>query len=213
MNPRIRHVIFDLDGTLIDSSDGVVEAVNYSLRKVGAKERDPDEIKGFIGFPLTHMYPHFTSESIDTLYAYFREKADTSVPDATVALPGADRTIRELHSRGYRMAIATTKVRQNLDDALSKLNWTGLFEASVGGDEVKEVKPAPEAFTSALRLLNASSEDSIAVGDTVNDIAAAQAVPMSVVAVQCPYGNFHTVRALNPDYTIATIADILTILD
>ncbi len=212
MNPTIRHVIFDLDGTLIDSSDGVVEAVNYSLKKVGATERHPSEIKPFIGFPLSEMYPHFSSAPITELYTYFREKADTSVPEATVALPGAEETVRALYKKGMRMAIATTKVRRNVDDALLRLNWTELFHATVGGDEVAQVKPAPDAFLMALDLLGASPADSIAVGDTVNDIAAAKAVPMRVVAVRCPYSATDGAQALNPDYSIDSISELLNIL-
>ena len=105
MIKRIRHVVFDFDGTLADSSDGVVEAVNYSLRKVGSLERRADEIKPFIGFPLTHMYPHFTEAPIAELYTYFREKADISVPEATKALPGADETIRALHRQGVESGL------------------------------------------------------------------------------------------------------------
>jgi pyrophosphatase PpaX len=212
VNYKIRHVVFDFDGTLIDSSDGVVEAVNYSLRKVGSPERGPEEIKPFIGFPLTKMYPHFSDAPVAELYAYFREMADTSVPNATVALPGADETIRTLHQRGIRIAIATTKVRRNIDEALNKLQWASLFHATVGGDEVAQVKPAPDAFLAALDLLGASPDNSIAVGDTINDIAAAQAVPMPVVAVKCPYSDDNGVAALNPDYSIATIGELLKIV-
>ena len=212
MNKAIRHVIFDFDGTLADSSDGVVDAVNYSLRKVGSPERRPEEIKPFIGFPLTHMYPHFTDAPIAELYAFFRERADISVPEATMALPGADETIRALHSRGLKLAIATTKVRRNLDDALSRLKWVELFHATVGGDEVAQVKPAPDAFITALDLLRATTENSIAVGDTVNDIAAAQAVPMPVVAVKCPYSENNGVADLKPDYSISSINELLNIV-
>jgi 2-phosphoglycolate phosphatase len=212
VNLKIRHILFDLDGTLIDSSRGVVEAVNYSLKKIGAPQRRPEEIKRFIGYPLSEMYPHFSDAPVAELYAYFREKADTSVPDATVALPGADQTVRALRRQGRRLAIATTKVRRNVDEVLVKLNWQGLFDATVSGDEVARVKPAPDAFLIALERLGGSPVDSIAVGDTINDIAAAKAVPMPVIAVKCPYGETDGVQALNPDYSITTISELLNIL-
>ncbi|NOY89065.1 MAG: HAD hydrolase-like protein, partial [FCB group bacterium] len=70
----IKYLIFDLDGTLIDSSEGVVEAVNYSLRQVDEKERPSDEIKAFIGYPLKTMYTHFTQVPFEKLYPYFQER-------------------------------------------------------------------------------------------------------------------------------------------
>ena len=208
----IKHLIFDLDGTLIDSSDGVVEAVNYSLRMTGQPEQPPERIRTFIGYPLEVMYPEFTDAPLDDLYHHFQVRAGETMVSTTVALPGVDATLTSLKDSGYRMAVATTKIRRHVDGILSLFGWSSLFEATVGADDVEHVKPAPDAFVLALRRMGASPSDSIVIGDTINDIAAAQGVPMRVVAVTSPYGKSDEMLALNPDHHLASVAELPDLL-
>lgn len=204
----LRHLIFDLDGTLIDSSEGVVDAVNYSLRQTGQPEQPPERIRAFIGFPLDVMYPEFTDAPIGELYHHFQIRAGETVVDSTVALPGVEDALAALSSAGYRMAVATTKIKRHVDGIMEIMGWRSLFEATVGGDDVQHVKPAPDAFILAMSRLGAIPSDSIAIGDTINDIAAAQAVPMRVVAVTSPYGSSEEMLALKPDHHLGSVAEL-----
>ncbi len=203
---RLPHLIFDLDGTLIDSSAGVADAVNYSLRMCGHAERDPLEIAKHIGYPLRQMYADFGVGPFETLYRHFQDRAVTSVIDAAQPLDHADSVVSELVLEGYEMAIATTKVRRHVDQIVAKLGWTAHFSALIGGDEVSHPKPDPEAFVLALRRLCAKPFDSIVVGDTINDVLAARALSIPVVAIISPYGGEETLRASRPDYVIDSIA-------
>ncbi len=201
-------VILDLDGTLIDSSPGVVEAVNYSLCQMGEPPQPPDAIKAFIGFPLSQMYSNFTAAPVAELYRHFRVKAEKAVVASTTALPGAEETLRRLKEDGYRLAIATTKVRCNVDGILGKLGWRDYFDTTVTGDEVPRVKPDPAAFRLALRQMSMKAFEALAVGDTINDVLAAQAVPMRVIALASPYGGREKVLAAAPDSFIESIAEL-----
>ena len=209
----IKNLIFDLDGTLIDSSHGVVEAVNYSLRQMGQPEQKPEVIKTFIGYPLEKMYPHFTDAPLKELYAHFRVKAAETVVASTEILPGVARTLHRLDSRGYRMAIATTKIRANVNGILEKLGWQKLFRATTAGDEVNRVKPDPSILRLTLKRLKAEPSETIVVGDTINDILAARAVPMKVVAVASPFGGQEKVIAASPDFFIESITELLDLLE
>jgi len=209
---NIRFLVLDLDGTLIDSSDGVVESVNYSLRMMGQPEQPPEKIKPYIGFPLQQMYPAFTNAPIEELYRHFRVKADEVVVASSVMLEGVRDTLFLLKNNGYKMAIATTKVRRNIDGTLDKFHWHDIFTATVGGDEVAEVKPHPDAFLQALEKMGGTPENALAVGDTINDVLAAQAVPMKIVAVNSPYGGLEETQALKPDYTIGSLKELPALL-
>jgi pyrophosphatase PpaX len=209
----IRHLIFDLDGTLIDSSEGVVDAVNYSLRMTGQPEQPPERIKPFIGFPLEVMYPEFTDVPMDELWPHFRSRAREVIVSSTVALPGVGDALTNLKESGYRMAVATTKIRRHVGGILDLFGWGSFFDAYVGADDVEHVKPAPDAFVLAMIRIGATPANSIAIGDTVNDIAAAQAVPMRVVAVDCPYDSSDEVLALGPDHHLGSVADLPTLLN
>jgi HAD superfamily hydrolase (TIGR01509 family) len=195
-----RFVIFDLDGTLIDSSEGVVEAVNYSLRQMGEPEQSPEVIKPYIGYPLAKMYPEFTDAPYEQLYAHFSVKAAQTVVASTRPLPHADEVLNRLCSDGRTLAVASTKIKRHVDGILGKLGWREFFSAAVGGDEAPQFKPDPAVFRIALERMKASPGEAMVVGDTINDVQAARAVPIAVTAVASPYGRRGELEASRPDY-------------
>ncbi len=201
----VRHIIFDLDGTLIDSSQGIVEAVNYSLRCMGEKERPSNEITPYIGYPLKQMYTDFTDASYPELYCHFQKHATTSVVDATVALNGVDAALRELHAKGYQLGIATNKIAFHISAIVDKLGWRELFAASVGGDEVTHQKPHPEMIHLTMNRMNASSDSTLMVGDTDNDIQAARKAGIRSVTVPSPYAHARP----EADFHIDHLSDLL----
>ena len=209
---HINTIIFDLDGTLIDSSDGVVEAVNYSLEQMGEPLQTAETIKPFIGFPLSVMYPYFTKKPIKELYHHFQVKATDTVVASTIILPLVEEVLDQLKESGYTMTIASTKIRKHITGVIDKFGWERYFVDYSGGDEVKHVKPAPDIFALMLEKIQADKSKSIVVGDTINDIHAAQAIPIPVVAVHSPYGNKDEVIESKPDYCIDTIDQLPSLL-
>jgi len=207
-----RFVIFDLDGTLIDSSEGVVEAVNYSLQQVGEPPQPPEAIKAYIGYPLAKMYPNFTDAPYEQLYAHFSVKAAQTIVPSTRALPHADDVLKKLHADGLTLAVATTKIKKHVDGILAKLGWREYFRAAVGGDEAPRFKPDPGIFRLALGRMKAEPSGTMVVGDTVNDVHAARAVPMTVTAIASPYGHRDEIMASRPDYFIEDIRQLPEIL-
>lgn len=208
----IKNIIFDLDGTLIDSSDGVVDAVNYSLVQMGEPSQPAERIKPFIGFPLSQMYLEFTDRPVKELYRHFQKRAAETIVPATSILNGVDDLLPKLQKNGFIMAIATTKIRSHVDGIIKKFGWGDYFQAIVGGDEVKKVKPDPGAFCLALERLGARAENSLVVGDTVVDVMAAKAVPMKVAVVPCPYGGHKNVIDARPDFVLDSIMHLTELL-
>ena len=208
-----RFLVFDLDGTLIDSSAGVIEAVNYSLRMTRHPEREGAEISRWIGFPLEKMYANFGAGPFNELYHHFQRRASESVVKSSQPLEGAEATLRLLHERGWRMAIATTKVHRHVEAIIEKFGWHDMFPVMVGGDDVSRVKPDPEAFRLAMSRLGAKPENTLVIGDTTNDVLAAQAIPVPVVAVVSPYGGHESLLASRPDYVIDTISELPFLLN
>lgn len=205
-------VIFDLDGTLIDSSDGVVDAVNYSLRQLGQPEQPPERIKPYIGYPLSSMYPEFTTAPYEELYRQFQTRAAETIVASTSVLDGVENTLRLLRGAGVAMAIASTKVGRHVQGIVEKFGWQDMFSALVGGDDVAHVKPQPDAFISAVEMMQADPGRTVVVGDTENDILAAHAAGLPAVAVTPPYGGEARLRAAAPEFFIERIADIAPIV-
>jgi phosphoglycolate phosphatase-like HAD superfamily hydrolase len=208
----IENLIFDLDGTLIDSSEGVIDAVNYSLRQANQPEQSAESIRPFIGYPLEDMYEAFTNIPVAELIPHFRVRAVETMVKSTVVLVGVSEALAALKENGYRLAIATTKIRRHVDGIVSKFGWDSTFPVRVGADEVERVKPAPDAFRLAIERLGASAENSLVVGDTINDILAAQAVPVKVAAVDSPYGGREKLQAAGPDHFLGSVSELPDLL-
>lgn len=209
----IKNLIFDLDGTLIDSSAGVIEATNYGLRSIGEPERGGAEIRRYIGYPLEEMFNAFSSGSYKEFWKYFQEKARVTVAAASVPINGADKVVRELSKRGYNMAVGTTKIRIHIEKILRKHDWQDIFQYYAGADDVSKVKPNPEVFVKLLNEMSVKPENTLVIGDTVNDVYAAKAASLSVIAVRSPYdGRDGELEASRPDKILDHLTDLLQIL-
>lgn len=203
----VRNIIFDLDGTLIDSSPGVIEATNYALTRLGQKTRSAAEIIPFIGHPLEEMFAAFCAAPIAVLSAAFQERAVTAVVGSARALPGVIALLPRFHAAGYRLAIATTKYAVHTEGIVKKLGWTAYFSALASGDEVAHVKPAPDIIELALRRLGAKRTETVVVGDTVNDIMAARSAGVMVIAIKSPFGN-GDLAASGPNMVLENFAEL-----
>ncbi len=208
---NIKNIIFDFDGVLIDSSQAVVEATNYALEKLGDPARQPGEIRRFIGYPLEEMFYAFSQNSYEKFWEFFREKAREVVADGTCALDDADEILHKLSERGYNLGLGTTKISQHIKLILEKFDWTNLLKITVGADQVSKVKPDPEVFNKVRKLMNGELNNTVVVGDTINDIYAARAASLPVIGVKSPFGGDDKMVESNPDFIITHLKELLVI--
>ena len=201
-------IILDLDGTLIDSANGIVEAFNYAMTQNGLPNQPAEEIIKHIGYPLEHMFGQYTSTNANSLKNDFREKAVRTVVQTSIPLEGAHETVMSLFESGYKLGIATTKIRIHIDGILNKFGWDNYFSGVIGGDEVANVKPDPEQFSSLMSLMKADPGNTVIVGDTINDIMPAKKLSVSSIAVKSPYGDSKEVMSLNPEFFIEEISHL-----
>jgi len=208
----IQSIIFDLDGTLIDSSAGVIEATNYALKQIGEPPRQPKEITAFIGFPLETMFKAFSRKSYKEFWTHFQEKGKGVIAASAKPIGNSGRILRELKERGYAIGIGTTKMRVHVEQIIRNLGWEPYVDTYVGADDVAEVKPAPDAFLETLKRLGGKTESSIVIGDTINDIIAAKRAGLRVIAVKSIFGNDGELQEGNPDFIVDSLDEILAML-
>ena len=206
-------VLFDLDGTLIDSSEGVVRSFNYVFQRIGVPLPDPAAIKATIGYPLRESFRQFTDHDFDECYRLFQEKANEVLVPSAFLLPGVEDTLHHLFDRGYRLGVATTKNRGHLVGILERLNVARYFQEVSGGDEVKRVKPDPEILRLTLRKLNRTPETSVYVGDTVLDVRAARGAGMTAISVLGGTSLREEIEDEAPDLIIDGIAGLIPLFD
>jgi len=209
---NIRHLLFDFDGTLIDSSRGVIIATNYALKALGEPPRTDEEIKRFIGYPLEEMFHSFSNKPYREFWRHFQEIGLGAIAASAEPVGEADRVLDVLFKRGYVIGIGTTKMRVHVNKILEKLHWNHMVYAFVGADDVAKVKPAPEAYQKLLQMLGGKIDDSVVIGDTVNDIQAARAGGLPAIGVSSPFGRENDLQAARPDLFLHRLEELLEIL-
>ena len=149
MRASTETVVFDFDYTLADSSRAVVECVNVAFTAMGLAVPSEDEIRRTIGLSLPETLGRLAGEPhrhrAEEFRAFFRARSDEVMVQWTVMLPGVPDAVRELKRRGHRLGIVSTKFRMRIEATLEREGLRDPFDMIVGGEDVKEFKPHPEA--------------------------------------------------------------------
>ena len=203
-------LIFDLDGTLVDSNRDLIPALNHAIADEGIAPVSLDEVGHVVGqgarqmiekaFVLRdHPVPH---ERVDALHEAFLAHYEAHIADETRPYPGLLTALEELREEGWRCVVCTNKAERLAVKLLDQLSLSPLFEGVTGGDTFDVRKPDPRHLLQTLARFGGERDRSIMVGDSVNDIAAAQAVPMPVIAVDFGYTD-RPVETFSPDRIIS----------
>jgi phosphoglycolate phosphatase len=184
---NVRAVVFDLDGTLLDTLVDLTEAVNYALRKQQMPERTMDEVRRFVGNGVEKLMIRAIAggkgnPKFDETFALFKEYYGIHCKDHTGPYPGILFLMEELKQQGIRMAIVSNK----LDSAVKELDreyFSGYTDAAIGEMEGVARKPAPDTVEKALAELGITRDEAIYVGDSDVDIETAKNAGLPCVSV------------------------------
>jgi phosphoglycolate phosphatase len=215
-------IIFDLDGTLVDSAPDIHRALNLCLVSLGLAESSLIEVKGWIGNgskklverALIAKYRDFVdAETNETFFniahSNFIDFYEQNVAAKTTIYPGVEKTLQELVTNEVPMALVTNKPFDITQQLLSALNWSHYFSQVVGGDSFHVKKPDPYPLQQVCIKHSVNPSDCLMVGDSVNDIAAARRAGMPVLAVSYGYNHGQPVILENPDYLVADLTELL----
>ncbi|MBD3233277.1 MAG: HAD-IA family hydrolase [candidate division Zixibacteria bacterium] len=210
MSHNTKLVMFDLDGTLVDSSEDVVVCFNFALEEEGLSPADPMAIKSTIGYSLKGAFSEYGDPN--RLYDHFIKKARKTMGNNTILLPGAFEALSQIHDMGLKIAIATTKIRPHALRILKKLGIDRFIGELSCADDVKEVKPDPEALTRLLDIYGVDSRQAIMVGDTINDVIAARNAGMRVAALTNGFDPVDKIKGENPDWILDDIRKVVDLI-
>lgn len=193
-----RTLVFDLDGTLLNTLDDLAASTNYALRECGYAERSIDEVRQFVGNGVRRLIeksvPEGTStENIDKALQMFKEHYIEHCQEKTDLYPGIAEMLKELHSQGMRIAIVSNKLQAGVDELYSHY-FKDYVEVAIGETEDVKRKPAPDMVNKALERLGASPEDAIYIGDSEVDVLTAKNASLPCISVLWGFRNRSTLQ-------------------
>ena len=209
----IRGLIFDFDGTLIDSYDAITESLNRVRASFSLPDYEPAAVKTMVGHGLEHLIEKAIGpDRIEEGVKLFRQSYSTLCEKKTTILPQVKETLEELDRRGYRMAIATNKPSYFARDILKALEMEHLFSEVLGPNDVERPKPDPEMLEIIMMRIGLAPDEVAYVGDMLLDIEVGRRAGVAVYAI--PTGSASREALLNgrPDRLLHRFSELLAIL-
>jgi pyrophosphatase PpaX len=206
---RYETVLFDLDGTLIDSGDLILASFRHATRSVLGRVI-PDEVlmANVGGHGIEAQMREFDANRADELVRVYREH-NTGIYDGVKAFPGIEGLLERLHAEGRKLGVVTVKSRRTVDVTFGVLPLRHHFGVVVTADDTIRHKPDPEPLLLALERHGGKAASAVYVGDSPFDIRAAKAAGMTSIAVG--WGNIHPpdrLEAEKPDRLVLTPAEL-----
>jgi len=216
-------ILFDLDGTLINSAPDLAIAVNHMLTSLDYETVDEEIIYEWVGNGASILVQRALSRSriidktldrevVTTALDIFLKFYANNLCIKTVPYPNVPQTLTLLKSKGYRLAIITNKPFDFIEPILKGLEMFELFEYFIGGDSLADKKPSPLPLLHVCEKLEVSISQSIMVGDSKNDILAGEACGMETIGVTYGYNYGEDISIYNPSTIIDRFEEILTLI-
>lgn len=203
-------LIFDLDGTLIDTAPDLLDSLNHSLDIAGIGQADPSRLRGFVGHGARVMIERafeaqaktLSASLLDELFDVFLDHYAGNMPGKSRPFDGVPETISRFQDAGYVLAICTNKLESLATRLIAALQMDRHFAAIVGADTFAFRKPDPRHLTETIRLAGGDPNLSILIGDSATDINTGLAANVPVVAVDFGYSDQH-VKSYGPARVIS----------
>ena len=207
---RFPVVLFDLDGTVVDSGSIILASMRHATREVLGEEYADEDLMQAVGGPgLEAQFAVFGPDDVEELVRVYRAHNEP-LHDELEACAGMSEVLAELHAEGRRLGVVTAKRRSTVDLAFANVPLGHLFETIVGGDETARHKPDPEPLLLAAERMGADPAQTAYVGDSPFDILAAKAAGMYAIAVT--WGRIHDrakLEQVEPDAMVDKPAELL----
>ena len=208
---RVRGVLFDLDGTLIDTEELILSSARHATELVLGAALPDEVLRHNIGVPLKAQMYEYAPGHVDELLAAYREHNDRVHDDLIREYPGTVEALEALCNAGYRMGIVTSKSRPVASRGLDFFGLGRFFEFVVGYEDTTIHKPEAEPVLEGARRLGMKAGECLYVGDSPHDMAAGNAA--GAITVAALWGPF-PVRVLEPgpDFAIEHLRDLVGLL-
>jgi pyrophosphatase PpaX len=212
MNNKINTVLFDLDGTLIDTNELIISSFLHTLEHYYPNQYKREDVLPFLGPTLRETFEPMDATKVDEMIATYRNYNLAHHDTFVTEFPTVLDTVKILKEKGYKVGIVTTKISDVVIKGLKLTKLDSYFDVIVALDHVEKAKPDPEPIFKALEQLGSKPEEAIMVGDNYHDILAGKNAGTKTAGVAWTIKGRDHLDQFEPDYILEEMADLLKIL-
>lgn len=208
-------IVFDLDGTLVDTSQDILESLDHCLLTAGLAPAEPRDVDKYVGLGARVMIERafalqrkdITAEKREQLVGVFLDHYRANIPGKSLPYPGAADALRLFRAQAYRTAVCTNKFESLSRALIEALGLIDSFDAICGADTFDFRKPDPRHLLETIRRVGGNPKSALMVGDSRTDIATAQSAGVPVIAVDFGFSDA-PVATLGPDHVISRFSEL-----
>lgn len=215
LNNKIKLVVFDLDGTLVDSKYDLTDAVNFTRKQYGFSPLSVDKVASYLGSGIVALVksvlPELDDEQLKVAVKTFMNFYGEHLLDKTKFYKDIDTVLAELNS--FKKVVLSNKTELFSKKIIEYLNLKQYFVQVYGGDSFKEKKPNPLPIYEIMKKFSLNKENVVMVGDGANDILVAKNAGIKVIGTLYGYSSLEQLKEYKADYIAETSKDIINIIN
>ncbi len=212
MNNKITTLLFDLDGTLIDTNELIIQSFLHTLGRYYPGQYGREDVLPFIGPTLDQTFGSMDKEKAAEMIQVYREFNNSRHDEFTREFPGVYETVKTLHEHGFKLGIVTAKILYTAKKGLKLCRLEPFFDTVIALDHTTRPKPDPEPVFKALDRLGSTPEETIMIGDNYHDILAGKNAGTKTAGVAWTIKGKDFLLRYEPDYMLEKMEDLLTIV-
>ncbi|MCM3691706.1 pyrophosphatase PpaX [Neobacillus niacini] len=212
MKSKINTILFDLDGTLIDTNELIISTYLHTLEKYFPGKYSREDVLPFLGPTLHEVFGKMDPNRVEEMITDYRTYNIANHDALVKEFVGVMETIETLKEKGYKLAIVTTKREDVAFKGLRLMKLDPFFDVMIAYDHVKKVKPDPEPIFLALEKLGSKPEETLMVGDNFHDVLAGKNAGTKTAGVAWSIKGREYLAKYEPDFMLENMTDLLSIL-
>lgn len=212
MAKPITTLLFDFDGTLLDTNELIIQTFQYVLGNHYPGRYERIDILPFLGPTLHESFDSIDPEKTEQLIVEYRAWNKSMHDELSSEFDGVSETMRLLKAAGMKMAIVSTKRTEMIMKGLELLDVEGVFDEVIAMDDVTRTKPDPEPILLALERLGATADEALMIGDNYHDIVGGKNAGVRTAGVAWSAKGEAFLQTFNPDYMLQHISELLELV-
>jgi pyrophosphatase PpaX len=212
MKNNMNTILFDLDGTLIDTNELIISTYLHTLEKYFPGKYTREDVLPFLGPTLHEVFGEMDPDRVEEMVLDYRTYNLANHDALVKEFVGVMETIETLKIKGYKLGIVTTKREDVAFKGLRLMKLDSYFDVMIAYDHVKKVKPDPEPIFLALEKLGSKPEEALMVGDNFHDVLAGKNAGTKTAGVAWSIKGREYLAKYEPDFMLENMTDLLRIL-